>query len=78
MKDNKVRLSIDPIRSDELHPDLIHDIANNKFYVEVKDQGYVDSKDLENIIKGFNNSIEILKYLDDLDLSTLEIPDEEE
>lgn len=73
-KSNTVELIIKPRVPGYLHPDISHDIAENRFYVNVVDYGYLESSDLEGLLVGYNTALTVMKYLDRLDLS--EIRDE--
>lgn len=71
--DSSPELLIDPIRKGYLHPEIIHDVTDKTFYVDVKKYGMLNSSDLEEIVKGYTTALGVLEYLDSLDLSKLEV-----
>lgn len=71
-------LLIEPIKSDYLHPEISHDISEGYFYAKIVEHGMLVASDLEEIIKGYNNALGVLDYLQSLDLSILEVNVDEE
>lgn len=70
-------LIIEAVKPGYLYPEIIQDIREKEFYVRVEEKGLMTASDLEEIIKGYDNAVSVLKYLEDLDLSKLEINSEE-
>lgn len=70
-------LLIEAISKDYLHPDISHDIEDGLFYAKVTEHGLLVSSDLEEIIKGYTTAQGVLKHLENLDLDTLELDEEE-
>lgn len=68
-------LVIEPIKLNYSHPNIEHDIEENEFFIEVKDHGLLILSDLEEIVKGYQNAMAVVTYLESLDLSKLEIDD---
>lgn len=58
-----VEIILTPIKEDYLHPDITHHIENHEFYVKVKSYGELEPSDLEEVIKGYENALEVIKYL---------------
>lgn len=66
-----VELVIKPRTAGYLHPEITHDITDNVFYVEVKEYGLLNSSDLEEIISGYNTALEVVRYLERVNLSLI-------
>lgn len=73
----ELELVIEPIKAGYLYPEIFHDIEDHNFYAKVVDHGLLVSHDLEGILEGYTTALGVLKYLDSLDLDTLEIKSEE-
>lgn len=67
---------IEAIKESHLHPDITFIIADQTFYVDIKRYGQIIASDLEELIKGYQNALGVVKYLDTLDLSKLEVEEE--
>lgn len=70
-------LIIEAVKPGYLYPEITQDIREKEFYVRVEEKGLMTASDVEEIIKGYDNAVSVLKYLEDLDLSKLEINSEE-
>lgn len=70
-------LLIEAVKPGYLYPEITQDIREKEFYVRVEEKGLMTASDVEEIIKGYDNAVSVLKYLEDLDLSKLEINSEE-
>lgn len=70
-------LIIEALKESHLHPDITHSVADQAFYVEVKKYGELGASDLEELIKGYQTALGVVKRLDDLDLSKLEYEKED-
>lgn len=73
---NSPELIIEAIKPGYLFPEISHGIKDNEFYVKVDDHGLMVASDVEEIIKGYENAVGVLHYLEGLNLSKLEINDE--
>lgn len=76
-KDQVPELLIVPIKSGYLYPDIVHSAAEHLFEVKVISYGLLGISDLEGIIRGYQNAIEVVKHLESLDLDDLEVEYEE-
>lgn len=65
---DKVELIIRPKVKGYLHPDISHDMSDNKFYVRVDSYGLLEVSELENILKGYTTAAGVLSELSQLDL----------
>ena len=70
-------LIIEAVKPGYLYPEITQDIREKEFYVRVEEKGLMVASDVEEIIKGYDIAVSVLKYLEDLDLSKLEINSEE-
>ena len=70
-------LLIEAVKPGYLYPEITQDIREKEFYVRVEEKGLMTASDVEEIIKGYDTAVSVLKYLEDLDLSKLEINSEE-
>lgn len=70
---NKVELLIEPIEEGHLHPDIIHDIDNDIFCADIIKYGLLGKSDLEEVIKGYETALGVIKYLDTLHLNKMEV-----
>lgn len=71
-------LFIEAIKKDHLHPDINHFITDNVFYIEVKKYGELIASDVEEIIKGYQAAVEVVKHLESMDLKKLEYQKKED
>ena len=65
-------LIIEPLKPGYLYPDITHMVAEGKFYIDVKKYGELELEDVKGIVKGYENAIAVVTYLESLDLSNLE------
>ena len=68
----KPELMIETIKEGHLHPEINHNVADGAFYIEVKKYGELIASDVEEIIRGYQTAVGVVKHLDNLDLSKLE------
>ena len=68
-----LELVIEPIESGHLHPEIYHNYVEGNFYAKIIDHGLLISSDVEEIIKGYTTVLEVLRYLETLDMKNLEI-----
>lgn len=71
-------LFIESSEPEYLHPEILHDLVENAFEVVVENKGILGASDLEEVIKGYENALGVINYLNSLDLTELEVEDEEE
>lgn len=77
-KDKEVpELIILPIKESYLYPEISHDIEEGEFYIKVVEHGLLVASDVEEIIKGYTTAIGVVEHLESLDLTKLELSDEE-
>lgn len=70
--EGKPELMIETIKEGHLHPEINHDVADGVFYIEVKKYGELIASDVEEIMRGYQTAIGVVKHLEQLDLSKLE------
>lgn len=63
---------IESIKESYLHPEITYSVSDNTFYVKVDKYGELEASDLEEIMKGYQTALGVLKHLENLDLSKLE------
>lgn len=73
-----LELLIEPKEEGYLHPNITHNLDTDEFTVDVRKYGELGASDLEEIIKGYEASLGVIKYLNSLHLNTLEVEREEE
>lgn len=69
-------LMIETIKEGHLHPEINHNVADQAFYIEVKKYGELSASDVEEIVKGYQTAIGVVKHLEKLDLNKLELKGE--
>lgn len=72
LHDDTPELLIEAIKVDHLHPEIIHQVDEDVFYIKTKDYGELIVSDLEELIKGYEIAINVVKHLEELDLHRLE------
>lgn len=71
-------LIIEPVTPGYLYPEIVHDIVEEGFYIKVVDQGILPVSDVESLVQGYQNAIAVIHHLNSIDLTKLEIVDDEE
>lgn len=66
-------LIIEAIKPGYLHPEIVHDISEGTFNAKVEEHGLMIASDIEEILKGYITVVGVLKHLEALDLSKLEV-----
>lgn len=69
---------LEPVKPGHLYPEISHEVEEGKFYVNVLKYGMLEASDLEEVIKGYNNALSVVRHLESLDLGELEIEEESE
>lgn len=66
-------LMIEPKNSSHLYPEITHDVSDNHFYINVKRYGELIVSDVEEVIKGYQNAVSVVKRLEQVNLDKLEV-----
>ena len=74
---NLHEILLEPLKPGYLYPEITHDIKDGVFYINVTNYGLLEASDVEGIIQGYENALSVVKYLQSLDLKTLEVSDSE-
>lgn len=64
---------LEPKNPGYLFPQISHIVKEDKFYVDVVKYGMLEASDLEKVMQGYENALSVVTYLENLDLSKLEI-----
>lgn len=65
-------LILEATKIGHLHPDITHNISDKTFYINIKKYGEMNVSDVEEIIKGYQTAMYVVKHIESLDLSKLE------
>lgn len=71
-------LIIEPMSPGYLYPDVSHMVAEGKYYIDVKKYGEMEISDVKGIIKGYENAIAVVSYLETVNLNSLEFEGSED
>ena len=72
-----IRLGIVPRKKGYHTPEIYHDYADNIYEIQTTSYGTLEVSDIEEVIKGYETAISVVKYLMSLDLEKLEVEDED-
>lgn len=77
-KEGKIpEVIIEPITPSYLYPAIIHDLTDNHFYIDVSNHGLLQASDVELVVQGYSNALAVVKHLESLDLTKLEVDEED-
>lgn len=68
---NKYELIIEPLKKGYFHPEISHDTKDDHFYAKITEYGMMESSDIEDTIKSYENALGVLKYLENQDLKNI-------
>lgn len=72
-RDGVPELFIKAMKDSHLYPDITHHIEEGEFFINVIKYGELNASDVEEIIKGYEAALGVVHYLNDIDMSSLEI-----
>lgn len=68
-----VEVLLEPLNPGHLYPEISHDMKDNKFYIKIVEHGMLEASDVESIIIGYENAVAVVRYLESIDTTVLEI-----